>query len=84
MGTDLDTEDSKEIIYQDLDLNGNPAREEIIIILTFDLYNLEVGDGNDNDRVTTFAYEIRSAPKKSYMLKIYFVQYLQKILTSSL
>ena len=39
MGTDLDTEDNQETIYQDLDLNGNPARKDIIIILAFDLYN---------------------------------------------
>ena len=33
------------------------------------MYSKEVGDGNENERVTTFAYEIRTSPTNANMLK---------------
>ena len=40
-----------------------------IVIPAFDLYSKEVGNGNGNERVTIFAYEIRTSPTNSNMLK---------------
>lgn len=42
MMIDLDDEDSKYMIHQDLDLEGNPTGKERITIPVFDLYNREV------------------------------------------
>ena len=69
MWIDLDDEDCKVMIYQELDTKGHPTRAERVIIPAFNLHSCEVGDGNGKDRVTTFAYKIRCAPTKAYMLK---------------
>ena len=69
MWIDLDDEDCKDMIHQDLDTEGKPTGKVRILIPAFDLHSREVGDGNGKDRVTTFAYEIRCAPTKAYMLK---------------
>ena len=44
-------------------------RQQKIVIPAFDLYIKEVGDGNGNERVTTYAYEIRKSPNNANMLK---------------
>ena len=69
MWIDLEDEDCKDMIHQDLDTEGKPTGKVRILISVFDLHSREVGDGNGKDRVTTFAYEIRRAPTKAYMLK---------------
>ena len=69
MWIDLDNEDSQETIHNAFDLEGNPTGKERTTIPTFDLYSSEVGDDNSKDRVTTFIYEIRCAPKSAYILK---------------
>ena len=81
---DIDDKDSRDMIHHDLDSKGTPIGKERIIIPTFDLYSREVDDSNGKDRLVTFVYEIKCTPKTDYMLKIYFIKYLQKILTSSL
>ena len=65
----LDDEDCKYMIHHEIDSKGQSSGKERIIIAAFDLHSREVGDGNGKDRVTTFAYEIRCAPTKAYMLK---------------
>ena len=69
MWIDLDDEESAPLIHQVTDKKGNPTGQQKIIIPAFDLYSKEVGDGNGNERVTTFAYEIRTSPKNANMLK---------------
>ena len=69
MWIDLDDEDCKVMIYQELDTKGHPTRTERIIIPAFNLHSCEVGNGNGKDWVTTFAYKIRCAPTKAYMLE---------------
>ena len=44
------------------------------MILAFDIYSKEVGEGQGRDRVTTFAYEIRTSPTNSAMLKYILCQ----------
>ena len=39
------------------------------MILAFDIYSKEVGEGQGRDRVTTFEYKIRTPPVNSTMLK---------------
>jgi len=60
MWIDLDDEESAPLIHQVKDNKGNPTGQQKIILPAFDLYSKEVGDGNGNERVTTFAYEIRT------------------------
>ena len=43
--------------------------QQKIVIPAFDLYSKEVGDENGNERVTTFAYEIRTSPTNANILK---------------
>lgn len=69
MWIDLDDEDSQDMIHQELDTKGHPTGKERIIIPTFDLHSRKVGDGTGKDRVTMFAYEIRCARTKTYMLE---------------
>ena len=76
---DIDAEESKEMIHQDLDEAEKPTGKGRIIIPTFDLHSRQVGDGNGKGRVTTFAYEIKCAPLKSYMLKNLLCKYLPRI-----
>ena len=43
-------------------------REQRIVVPTFDLYSKEVGTSSWPNRITKFAYEIRSSPKNSKAL----------------
>ena len=67
MWIDLDDEESAPLIHQIKYNKGNPTGKQKIVIPTFDLYSKEVGDGNGNERVTIFAYEIRTSPTNSNM-----------------
>ena len=68
MWINLDAEVSQYMIHQDMDSKWQSTGKERIISPSFDIYGREVGNGNAKDRVTTFAYEIRCAPDKAYML----------------
>ena len=65
MWIDLDDEESAPLIHQVKDNKGNPTGQQKIILPAFDLYSKDVGDGNGNERVTTFAYGIRTSPKNT-------------------
>ena len=69
MWIDLDDEESAPMVHQIKDSSGKLTGKQKIIIPAFDLYSKEVGDGNGNERVTTFAYEIRTSPDNANMLK---------------
>ena len=69
MWIDLDDEESAPLIHQIKDNKGNPTGKQKNVIPDFDLYSKEIGDGNGNERVTTFAYKIRTSPSNSNMLK---------------
>ena len=69
MWIDLDDEESAPLIHQIKDNKGNSTGQQKIVIPAFDLYSKEVGDGNGNERVTTFAYETRTSPNNANMLK---------------
>ena len=69
MWIDLDDEESAPSIHQTKDNKGKPTGQQQIVIPAFDLYSKEVGERNGNERVTTFAYEIRSSPTNANMLK---------------
>ena len=73
MWIDLDDEDFKYITHQEIDSKRQFTGKERIIIPSFDLHSREVGSGNGKDRVTIFAYEIRCAPTKAYMLQNVFL-----------
>ena len=51
------------------DSAGKSTGKQRILIPTLNLYCDELGDGNENERVATFAYEIRTSPDNANMLK---------------
>ena len=57
------------MIHQKKDSSGKETGQQKIVIPTFDLYSKEIGDGNGNVRTTNFAYEIRTSPRNTNMLK---------------
>ena len=62
------------------DTEGNPICKQRIVIPAFDIHSKEVGEGQGQDRVTTFSYEIRTLPANSTMLKnTSYVKFLPKI-----
>ena len=69
MWIDLDDEESAPTIHQIKDIKRKPTGQQKIVIHAFNLYSKEVGDGNGNERVTIFAYEIRTSPTNANMLK---------------
>ena len=69
MWIDLDDEENAPLIYQIKDNKGKPTGKQKNLIPVFDLYSKELGDGNGNERVTTFAYESRTSPTNANMLK---------------
>jgi len=60
MWIDLNDEESAPMIHQIKDSFGKERGQQKIVIPAFDLYSKEIGDGNGNERITTFAYEIRT------------------------
>ena len=69
MWVDLDDEECAPLIHQIKDSSGKTTGQQKIVIPAYDLYGKEIGDGNGNDRVTTYAYEIRTSPTNANMLK---------------
>ena len=49
MWIDLDDDDCKDMIHQNLDTEGKPTGKVRILIPAFDLHSREVGDGNGKD-----------------------------------
>ena len=69
MWIDLDDEESAQFNNQIKDNKGKPTGQQKIVIPAFDLYSKEVGNGNGNERVSTFTYEIRTSPDNANILK---------------
>ena len=78
MWIDIEDDESKEILIDIKDDDGNPTDKLHIFIPVFELYSEEVGEGSGRDRVLTFAYEIWTFPTKSSMLKIILCQVSQE------
>ena len=55
------------MIHQIKDSADKPTDKKLN--LAFDLYSKEIDDGNRNERVTTFAYEISTSPNNANILK---------------
>ena len=64
----LNDEESAPMIHQIKDSSGKETRQQKIVIPAFDLYSKEIGDGNGNERITTFVYKIRTSPSNTNML----------------
>ena len=69
MWIDLDDEEISPLIHQIKDNKVKLTGKQKIVIPAFDLFSKKVGDGNGNERVTIFAYEIRTSPTNANMLK---------------
>ena len=57
------------MIHQIKDSSGKNTGQQKIVIPVFDLYIKAISDGNGNERVTTYAYEIRTSFNNGNMLK---------------
>ena len=51
------------------DKNGKPTGSERIVLHVFDLYSKNIGHGNDDQHISTFAYEIKTSPDHVVTLK---------------
>ena len=51
---------------------GKPTGSERIALPAFDLYSKNIGHGNGDHRISTFAYEIRTSPENAITLKNIF------------
>ena len=69
MWIDLDNEEIKSMLIDMTDNEGKATGKQRIVIPSFDLYSKEIDDSIGNSRLTTFAYEIRTAPDDVIMLK---------------
>ena len=69
MWIDLNDEESATMIHQIKDSSGKETGQQKIVIPAFDLYSKKIGDGNGNERITSFAYEIRTSPSNANMLR---------------
>ena len=69
MWIDIEDEQSKDMLVDIKDNEGNSTGKQRIMIPAFDIYCKEVGEGQGRNRVTTFEYKIRTSPVNSKMLK---------------
>ena len=65
----VEDEQTKDMLVEIKDNEGNPTGKQRILIPAFNIYSKEVGEGQGQNRVTTFASEIRTSPDNSAMLK---------------
>ena len=69
MWIEIEDEQSKDMLVDIKDNEGNSTEKQRIVISVFDIYSKEVGVCQRRHRVTTFAYKIRTSPANSAMLK---------------
>ena len=69
MWIDLEDEETKKLMHPITDKNGKPTGSERIVLPPFDLYSKNIGHGNGDQRISTFAYEIRTTPDHAVTLK---------------
>ena len=68
MWIDLDDKERAQMIHQIKDIKGIYTGQQEFVIPAFNLYSKEVGDGNGNEKLTTFVYEILTSPDNANML----------------
>ena len=69
MWIDLEDNETKMIMHPILDTKGKSTESETIVLLAFDLYSKKIGHGNCDQRISIFAYEIKTSPENSIVLK---------------
>ena len=67
MWIDLEDNETKKLMQPIKDKNGKPTRSERIALPAFDLYSKKIGHGNSDQRISTFAYEIRISPNAIFL-----------------
>lgn len=65
MWIDLEDNETKKIMHPILDTTGKPTGSERIVLLAIDLYSKNIGHGNCDQCISTFAYEINNISRKS-------------------
>ena len=68
MWIDLQDNETKKIMHPILDTKGKPAGSERILWPAFDLYSKNIGHGNSDQRISTFAYEFKISPENAITL----------------
>ena len=69
MWIDIEDKVYEEMLVGVNNKDGKPVGRKHVIILTFDWYSKEAEEGQDRDRASRFAYELRTSPSKYSMLK---------------
>ena len=69
MWIDLVYNETRRIMHPILDTKGKPTGSKRIVLPAFDLYSKNIGNGNGDQRISTFAYEIRTSPENAITLK---------------
>lgn len=71
MFIDIDDDDINNLLEKVYTNNATWKDKERLVLPTFDLYGKMTGDGNDDNPITTFAYEIRTTFKTYHVFKKY-------------
>ena len=69
MWIDLDDEESKAILIEMTDIEGKPTAKQKQLYLPSTSTAKKQATGQEKNRLTTFAYEIRTAPNNTTMLE---------------
>ena len=69
MFIDMHDDDTKNIMEKVHERDGTWKGKERLVLPAFYLYRKMIGNGNGDNRITSFAYEIKTDPKYTMTLK---------------
>ena len=69
MWINLEDKECQQMIHEVNDKEDNSTGKQKLMIPVFDLYSKEVGEEQEYDCITILAYEIRTSPENSVILK---------------
>ena len=69
MWIDLEDNETEKIMYPILVTKGKPTGSKRIVLPAFDLDSKNIDHGNGDQRIITFAYEIRTSPENVITFK---------------
>ena len=75
MWIDLEDNETKKLMNPIKDRNGKPTGSKRIVLPALDLYSKTIGHRNNDQRISTFAYKIRTSPDYAVTLKAFFEKY---------
>ena len=75
MWIDLEDNETEKIMHPILVTKGKPTGSERIVLPAFDLDSKNIDHGNGDQRIITFAYDIRTSPGNTITLKKFSVKF---------